>query len=144
MDNYMLILPIASHIVAAFYLQKQKYNKFITACFWLLFAALAYCVPLVFSEQLPIFLTLLFLQLAFFCATAVGTTGEKVFLILAYANSFSICFGFSLILSASIPPGVVLLVCQIILTVAANLATTGLFVVLLTRLFNSEKVMFKK
>ena len=33
---------------------------------------------------------------------------------------------------------------QIILTVAANLATTGLFVVLLTRLFNSEKVMFKK
>ena len=58
MDNYMLILPIASHIVAAFYLQKQKYNKFITACFWLLFAALAYCVPLVFSEQLPIFLTL--------------------------------------------------------------------------------------
>ena len=33
---------------------------------------------------------------------------------------------------------------QIILTVAANLVTTGLFVVLLTRLFNSEKVMFKK
>ena len=33
---------------------------------------------------------------------------------------------------------------QIILTVAANLATTGLFVVLLTRLFNNEKVMFKK
>ena len=33
---------------------------------------------------------------------------------------------------------------QIILTVAANLATAGLFVVLLTRLFNSEKVMFKK
>ena len=33
---------------------------------------------------------------------------------------------------------------QIILTVAANLATAGLFVVLLTRLFNNEKVMFKK
>ena len=33
---------------------------------------------------------------------------------------------------------------QIILTVAANLVTAGLFVVLLTRLFNSEKVMFKK
>ena len=33
---------------------------------------------------------------------------------------------------------------QIILTVATNLATAGLFVVLLTRLFNNEKVMFKK
>ena len=33
---------------------------------------------------------------------------------------------------------------QILLTVIANLATAGLFVVLLTRLFNSEKVMFKK
>ena len=33
---------------------------------------------------------------------------------------------------------------QIILTVAANLATAGLFVVILTRLFNNEKVMFKK
>ena len=33
---------------------------------------------------------------------------------------------------------------QIILTVAANLVTAGLFVVLLTRLFNNERVMFKK
>ena len=33
---------------------------------------------------------------------------------------------------------------QIILTVAANLATAGLLVVILTRLFNNEKVMFKK
>lgn len=33
---------------------------------------------------------------------------------------------------------------QIILTVAANLVTAGVFVVVLTRLFNSEKVMFKK
>ena len=33
---------------------------------------------------------------------------------------------------------------QIILTVAANLITAGVFVVVLTRLFNSERVMFKK
>ena len=33
---------------------------------------------------------------------------------------------------------------QILLTVVSNLVTAGLFVVLLTRLFNSEKVMFKK
>lgn len=33
---------------------------------------------------------------------------------------------------------------QIILTVAANLVTAGVFVAVLTRLFNSERVMFKK
>ncbi len=33
---------------------------------------------------------------------------------------------------------------QIILTVAANLLTAGVFVVVLARMFNSEKVMFKK
>ena len=33
---------------------------------------------------------------------------------------------------------------QIILTVAANLLTAGVFAVVLTRMFNSEKVMFKK
>lgn len=33
---------------------------------------------------------------------------------------------------------------QIILTVAANLVTAGVFVTVLTRLFNSERVMFKK
>ena len=33
---------------------------------------------------------------------------------------------------------------QIILTVVSNLVTAGLFVVLLTRLFNNERVMFKK
>ena len=33
---------------------------------------------------------------------------------------------------------------QIILTVAANLVTAGVFAVVLTRMFNSEKVMFKK
>lgn len=33
---------------------------------------------------------------------------------------------------------------QIILTVAANLVTAGVFAVVLTRMFNSERVMFKK
>ena len=33
---------------------------------------------------------------------------------------------------------------QILLTVVSNLVTAGLFVVLLTRLFNNERVMFKK
>ena len=33
---------------------------------------------------------------------------------------------------------------QILLTVAANLVTAGIFVVVLTRMFNSERIMFKK
>ena len=33
---------------------------------------------------------------------------------------------------------------QIILTVAANIVTAGLLVVVLARMFNSERVMFKK
>ena len=33
---------------------------------------------------------------------------------------------------------------QIILTVAANILTASVFAVALTRMFNSEKVMFKK
>ena len=33
---------------------------------------------------------------------------------------------------------------QIILTVAANIVTAGVLVVVLTRMFNSERVMFKK
>ena len=33
---------------------------------------------------------------------------------------------------------------QIILTVVANLLTAGVFAVVLTRMFNSERVMFKK
>jgi hypothetical protein len=33
---------------------------------------------------------------------------------------------------------------QIILTVAANLLTAGVFAVVLTRMFNSERIMFKK
>ena len=33
---------------------------------------------------------------------------------------------------------------QVVITVIANLVTAGVFALVLTRMFNSEKVMFKK
>ena len=63
-----------------------------------------------------------------------GTPDNALFLVPVY-NSVQCISG---VFSMSYEPT------QIILTVASNLAITGLLIVLLTRLFNSEKVMFKK
>ena len=65
---------------------------------------------------------------------ADGMTSNALFLVPVY-NSVQCISG---VFSMNYEPT------QIILTVASNLAITGLLIVLLTRLFNSEKVMFKK
>ncbi len=63
-----------------------------------------------------------------------GTANSALFLIPVY-NSVQCISG---VFSMSYEP------LQIILTVVSNLLTAGVFVVVLTRMFNSEKVMFKK
>ncbi len=63
-----------------------------------------------------------------------GTESPALFLIPVY-NSVQCISG---VFSMSYEP------MQIILTVAANLLTAGVFVVVLTRMFHSERVMFKK
>ena len=50
--NYFDILTITlSHIVGALYIQKQKYNKLLTACFWGAYAIFAACIIL-FSKNI--------------------------------------------------------------------------------------------
>lgn len=63
-----------------------------------------------------------------------GATNPALFLIPVY-NSVQCISG---VFSMSYEP------VQIILTVISNIVTTGVFVVVLTRMFHSEKIMFKK
>ncbi len=45
-----MVVTILSHIIAALYLQKQKYKKLVTACFWGAYAIFAVCI-MVFQEN---------------------------------------------------------------------------------------------
>lgn len=98
--NYIAILIIVfSHIVGALYIQKQKYNKLLTACFWGAYAIFAMCV-MIFQENIVYgFFELLFMQAIIFYITSIGSIGEKLFLFLTYSNSFCIYIGVNTILS---------------------------------------------
>lgn len=130
MEFLSLLTPVISHIVAALYLQKRKYSKPITACFWGAFTLFAVGMLQVFKAPFPMFISLLLAQFITFCLTTVGPLGEKTFLFLTYANSFSICIGVNLILSSFFPRGLGLL-----------LSTTA--VVALMHLFLYRVLIFK-
>ena len=94
-----MVVTILSHIIAALYLQKQKYKKLVTACFWGAYAIFAACI-MVFQENVMYgFFSLLFMHAVIFFITTIGSLGEKTFLFLTYSNSFCICIGANLILS---------------------------------------------
>ena len=94
-----MVVTILSHIIAALYLQKQKYKKLVTACFWGAYAIFAACI-MVFQENVMYgFFSLLFMHAVIFFITTIGPLGEKTFLFLTYSNSFCICIGANLILS---------------------------------------------
>ena len=100
MSYVSIIVTILSHIVAALYMQKTKYNKFVTAFFWGIFAIVSLFVMLFIKNVALGFFIMLFLQAGIFYITALGSVGEKTFLFLTYANSFCICIGVHLVLSA--------------------------------------------
>ena len=94
-----MVVTILSHIIAALYLQKQKYKKLVTACFWGAYAIFAACI-VVFQENVMYgFFSLLFMHAIIFFITTIGSLGEKTFLFLTYSNSFCICIGANSILS---------------------------------------------
>jgi diguanylate cyclase (GGDEF)-like protein len=94
-----MLITVFSHIVGALYIQKQKYNKLLTACFWGAYAIFAACV-MIFQENIVYgFFELLFMQAIIFYITSIGSIGEKLFLFLTYSNSFCIYIGVNTILS---------------------------------------------
>ncbi len=98
--NYFGILTILlSHITGALYLQKQKYNKLLTACFWGIYALFSVCLMIFQKNAVYVFWGTLFMQAIFFYLTSIGSVGENLFLFLTYSNSFCICIGANLILS---------------------------------------------
>ena len=128
MDLLSIVIPIISHIVAAFYLQKRKYNKLVTASFWGLFVILAIGMLAIFKKPPILFAGLLVAQFVIFCLTTVGPFAEKLFLLLTYANSFSICIGINLILSSMIKNGIVRLLGMITVIVAMHLLVYNVLV----------------
>lgn len=121
MDWLTIVIPTISHIVAALYLQKQRYNKVITALAWTLFTALSFCVVIFIKNQTFTFLCLLLLQFVTFCLTAKGTISENSFLFLTYANSFGICIGVNLVLAAFIDNKFLLLILQAVIVTLMHL-----------------------
>ena len=94
-----MVVTILSHIIAALYLQKQKYKKLVTACFWGAYAIFAVCIMVFLENVMYGFFSLLFMHAVIFFITTIGSLGEKTFLFLTYSNSFCICIGANLILS---------------------------------------------
>ncbi len=88
-----MIVTIVSHIVAGLYLEKQKYNKTVTAASWLIFAVVSL---LLFKIQVNLqisFFGILIALYVTFLITSCGPVGEKTFLFLTYTNSFCISIG---------------------------------------------------
>lgn len=100
MNYFMIPIIVVSHIVGALYIQKQKYNKWLTACLWGIYAVFAVCVLLFQKNIILGFFALLFGQAIFFFITTVGSVDEKTFLFLTYANSFSIHSGAVMVLES--------------------------------------------
>lgn len=97
--NIEIAATILSHIVAPLYMAKSKYNKWITAFFWILYAAVSVCIVLTGKNEPLSFVGMLVAQLGIFFITAEGSVGEKLFLFLTYANSFCIFIGVGLFLT---------------------------------------------
>jgi len=91
--NYVNIIPILSHIASGLYMEKQKYNKVITASLWLLFTVISVAVSLFQNNIQLTFYSMLLAQLIIFFISTKGPAGEKLFLFLTYANSFCISIG---------------------------------------------------
>ena len=89
-DYFSILMLVLSHIAGALYLQKQKYNKLLTTCFWCIYAISAACVMLFEKSIVLGFFELLFLQAIIFFITTIGSFSEKTFLFLTYSNSFCI------------------------------------------------------
>ena len=116
-----MVVTILSHIIAALYLQKQKYKKLVTACFWGAYAIFAVCI-MVFQENVMYgFFSLLFMHAVIFFITTIGSLGEKTFLFLTYSNSFCICIGANLILSDLLSNNAHISVCGIGIVVLMHL-----------------------
>ena len=99
MNCFAILTTVFSHILGALYIQKQKYNKLLTACFWGAYAIFSVCV-MIFQENIVYgFFELLFMQAIIFYITSIGSIGEKLFLFLTYSNSFCIYIGVNTILS---------------------------------------------
>lgn len=97
--NYIaMLITVFSHVVGALYIQKQKYNKLLTACFWGAYAIFAICVMIFQKNIVYGFFELLFMQAIIFYITSIGSIGEKLFLFLTYSNSFCIYIGVNTIL----------------------------------------------
>ena len=48
-----IVMTILSHVAAGLYMQKLKYNKFITACFWIAYAVAVMC-PVLLGKNVVI------------------------------------------------------------------------------------------
>lgn len=94
-----IIATVISHIVASLYMQKQKYNKVVTACFWCVYVISALAV-VSFEKNIEIgFFAFFVLHFIFFIITSIGSVGENIFLFLTYSNSFCICIGARCVIS---------------------------------------------
>ena len=107
-----MILTILSHVIAGLYLQRQKYNKFVTACFWCAYAIFSVCIMLFQENIIYGFFSMIVAQGIVFFVTTIGSWEEKTFLLLTYANSFCIYIGANLILSAFLGDSVYMPVCR--------------------------------
>ena len=116
-----MIVTVLSHIIAALYLQKQKYKKPVIACFWGAYAIFAVCIMLFQKNIMLGFFSMFFLHAIIFFITTVGPLGEKTFLFLTYSNSFCICIGANLILSDLLGNNVSMSVCGVGIVVLMNL-----------------------
>lgn len=100
MSYLSIIIPVLSHIVASLYMQKTRYNKPTTACFWGIYAIISLLVMIYIKSVVVGFFIMLFLQAIIFYIASMGSVSEKIFLLLTYSNSFCICIGINLFLSS--------------------------------------------
>lgn len=108
-----IVMTILSHVAAGLYMQKLKYNKFITACFWIAYAVAVMCPVLLGKNVVIGFFVFFVLHFIVFYLTTEGSIGENTFLFLTYANSFCICIGATCMLSAYLGDSKFLLVYEI-------------------------------
>lgn len=121
MSYVNIITVVLSHIVASLYVQKQKYNKLVTACFWGAYAIFCAYI-MMFQENVIIgFFSMLFMQAVIFYVTSVGSLGENTFLFLTYSNLFCICIGANLVLSAIFYDSLYLQVYQTVIVILMHI-----------------------
>lgn len=135
----MIPIVVLSHIIGALYLQKQKYNKLLTACFWGLYAFFAICILLYQRNMTLGFFTLLLGHAIIFFITAIGSVGEKTFLLLTYANSYSISSGLVMFLSTFLKDHR----CLPIYTISILVLTHVFLYKVIISSYNKSKIFFR-